>query len=396
MIQSNKIYDVIIIGAGASGCAAAISCAEHGRSVLLLEKNSKIAKKILVTGNGRCNFTNLNMSEACYHGAASLIHCAIDEYKPEDAIMFMREIGIESYDRNGYCYPLSNQAKSVVMALSDCLESKNVMVKCNQKLVRTWKEEGLFYVLTDSDYAYVGKNLVIASGLIGNEGNGLDNSAFSLIQSFGHSIKKCYPALVGVICKGYDFKLIAGLRVRGQVTLIIDDEPVQTEIGELQFTEYGISGIPVFQLSSTAAQAFANQKRVKFCIRFLPEYDDVVLLEMLKQRFEKFKNPLNGLIPDKMTELFQKELKNQFDAKKCHELLLHFNMDMKEIRDFKYAQVAAGGIPSDELRENSFESALVPNLYFAGELLDVDGICGGYNLHFAWATGTLVGRMIHD
>lgn len=388
-----QIYDAIIIGAGASGCACAITAAKRKKEVLLLEKNPNIAKKILSTGNGRCNFTNQKMDAACFHGNSARIQGVLNDFSTEDALLFFHEIGISSTQREGYYYPMSNQAKSVVNAFEDALINPHITL-VHSFICKTVNYENNQFCISDGTQEFYGKSLVFATGLLNSNLKGIEESAFPLIKGLGHHISKIGPALCGYYCSGFDFKQVAGVRTRSEISVLINGVKHQSEIGELQWNDYGISGIPVFQLSGLATRALMERKQVTFSVNLLPDFDEKALLEELDYRIKHFKHPLNGLLPDKFWNVILKDLGPAVSAETLIDIICHLSFEVTNYRELKYAQTCVGGICDDELKENTLESALIDGLFFIGELVNVDGICGGYNLHWAWASGHQVGCCI--
>ncbi len=389
----DRVYDAIIIGAGASGCFCAITAAKRGKEVLVLEKNPEIAKKILSTGNGRCNFTNRDMRQSCYHGNQSRIEAVLKDFSTADVLQLFHELGITSYEKEGYYYPLSNQAKSVVSAFKEALMDPHITLVTSYRLQSVEKRDALFYI-SDGTSEYCGKKLVFATGLLNSNLKGIEESVFPFIKQFGHHISKIGPALCGYYCDGFDFKKVAGIRSKGEISLWINDEFIDSEIGELQWNDYGISGIPVFQLSGLATRALMERKQVSFSVNLLPDFDEDSLMKELEYRLTHFTHPLNGLLPDKLGTVLLEQCKDSLKAGNLCQVIRKVSFSVANYRELKYAQTCVGGISDAELKDKTLESSLVEGLYFIGELVDVDGICGGYNLHWAWAGGHHVGCRI--
>ena len=392
--RMDNCYDLIVIGAGASGCMAALTAVRRGKSVLLLEKNDSICKKILATGNGRCNFTNQKMDQSYYHGNADRIATVLNRFGVQSALDFFHSIGISPIERDGYYYPMSNQAKSVVTAFEQAILQSSICLICSCKIESVEKHQN--YLISTNHGLFEGRNVLIATGLLNSAMKGIEESLFPVIKGFGHHIKKIVPALCGFYCHGMDFKKIAGVRVHAGITLWVDGKKIANEEGELQICDYGLSGIPVFQLSALAGRALAERKTASFMIDFLPDFEADEAAKELSYRLNHFKKPMNGLLPDKLADLFEKEFQimDQNNPDLLIKSLKEKQIAIENYRELRYAQTCSGGIEDSELKENSLESALSDGLYFGGELLDVDGICGGYNLHWAWASGYAVGSDI--
>ena len=404
--NTNKQYDIVIIGAGASGMMAAITAARNGKKVCILEKLDKAGKKILATGNGKCNFTNAVMNEACFHGEKAFIQYVLDQFSVEDCLEFFRSIGIYPKSKNGYFYPNSEQASSVANALLYELERLEVKVfyEIDVKEIQTVSNE--VYVST-SKGNFVGKDLVIATGLLAAPKLGSDGSLFEIIKSLGHRFKPILPALCGYYCKGIKFKQVSGVRAHGTVTAYIDGVKCEEDTGEIQFTDYGLSGIPVFQISRSLSTGLYQKKNVEVKINLLPDLNKTQVIEELKHRYSICSNMaltalLNGLVNQKLSDMILDKVGLEKDIyvssisikelEKIADLLQEITVKVSNYRDFEFAQVCTGGIPVEDINWENLESNIAHNVHFAGEILDVDGICGGYNLHFAWATGYIAGR----
>lgn len=404
--KSTKLLDVIVIGAGASGMMAAITVARRGKSVAILERMNKPGKKILATGNGKCNFTNNNMDTSCFHGNIQLIQSVLSRFSKEEALSFFHEIGIWPKEKNGYYYPNSGQAASVAEALKHELDRLQVPVYLEQEVLDLFPDKYGFWIKTVQT-SYTCRNVIIASGLLAAPKLGSDGSMFSLIKELGHRFVPVLPALCGFYAKGMQFSKVAGVRCDANLTLKIDGNTAATEQGELQLADYGISGIPVFQISSPAVRALYEKKSVTVVIDFLPD----ISLETLNTEFamrigkcetdENADRLLRGLLNQKLIPVLLKHagirsdepLKN-ISLEKLERLsagIHDYPVTLEKVRDFEFAQVCTGGIRTEEINEKTLESRLLSGLYFAGEILDVDGICGGYNLQWAWSSGYVAG-----
>ncbi|MGN0464723.1 MAG: NAD(P)/FAD-dependent oxidoreductase, partial [Lachnospiraceae bacterium] len=409
-----KVYDKIIIGAGASGMVAAIESKKAGQKVLILERMEKVGKKIFATGNGKCNMTNLYWSKKCYRSDQIDFVCdRIKQFGPYDTISFFRNLGLITMEKNGYVYPNSQQAMTVVETLLYKMESMGVEIEVNTEVKELKKEGELFYIeaeqiekgekINRKKKSYLAKSVVLASGGKASEKLGSNGSGYELAKSFGHRIIPVVPALTALKTANSKITLAAGVRCSTALTLKIEGEKKIREEGELQITSYGISGIVVFQISRFVANALRQKKRVTVEIDFFPEWEKEKLLEELwatknmdgSKTVEKW---LLGFLNRNLVFAILKEKDFPID-KTCDRItkdfvssLVHtlksFEVEIKETNDFQNAQVCAGGVDLLEITQN-FESKLVRGLYLVGELLDVDGICGGYNLQWAFTSGYL-------
>lgn len=404
------MYDVIIIGAGASGLMAAAAAASKGARVALLEHKDDIGKKILATGNGRCNFTNTDMSVNKFHGSKALIKNGLSQFNYSDTICFFKELGIPAYDNAGYIYPNSRQAASVVAAFRMELMRLHVDVKTGINItdIKPADDRTGYCIQTDQG-CFKSKRLIIACGLTASPKLGSDGSLFRQIEALGHHIQKPLPALCGFSCDGLNFKKITGVRCDATVASVIDGQMTEQNTGELQLADYGISGIPVFQISSLMSRALDKGQRVEVIIDFLPAFSDDELNGYIKDRSitttdnRSLNEMLNGLLNNKLLlELIHKSgvspdkkgrLLTDDDCKSLTRSIKHTAVSVKKPRGLEFAQVCAGGIYTKEIDVRTLESKIHPGLYFCGELLDVDGICGGYNLQWAWTSGYIAGEM---
>ena len=434
--KQSQIKDVIVIGAGASGMMAAITAARRGKSVMILEHMDKVGKKILATGNGRCNYTNEYMTDECYHGNDILRKDVMKQFGRDDAIVFFKEIGIWPKAKNGYYYPNSGQAASVVEALQLELERLNITIVCGCQ-VQELSEDYLGFAVSTSTGVYKARKVIVTCGLLAAPKLGSDGSMITNLKDLGHRFVLIVPALCGFYASGMDFKKVSGVRCEAELTLEIDinhaktsytdrknaenrkitsdadAKNIQKERGELQLTDYGVSGIPVFQLSSPAAKALKEKKAVAMRIDFLPEIVGGELESELQRRVERAENlheaatleqVLCGLLNQKLIPVLVKKAgisahtpADRIDEKQLQKLvdvIKNYPVILDKVRDFEFAQVCAGGIRTEEIDTKTLESKLVPGLYFAGEILDVDGICGGYNLQWAWSSGFVAGTNV--
>lgn len=402
----------IIIGGGAAGLMAAITAAENGAGVTILEHMPRVGKKILSTGNGKCNLTNLDMRPDCYRcGTADFPMTAIGRFSVADTVSFFRRLGVVVTDRNGYVYPASGQAQTVLDALREKTESLGVRIvtECRPETV---ERDGTGFCVRTSCGAFQGDFLILAAGSKAAPATGSDGSGYDLAASLGHKIVKPLPALVQLKCRGDFFRSIAGVRTEAEVSLYMAGKHgelgdlLASDRGELQLTDYGISGIPVFQVSRYASEALDRKKRVLAVLDFFPSLKDEELFSLLKEQRmylsdRKAEGFLNGIFHKKLAALFLKaagirgeEMAGRLSDKKllaAAELIKRTVVEVTAANSFDKAQVCMGGVRVKDVDPCTMESRLVPGLYFAGEILDVDGICGGYNLQWAWSSGYAAG-----
>ena len=400
-------WDLIIIGAGAAGMMAGIIAGRSKKKVLILEQLDKPGKKLLATGNGKCNFTNSYMTRECFRGDMELVDSVLASFTKEDCLEFFHSIGIYPRERNGYYYPNSEQASSIVTALTEELKRLDVTICCQTKVNGIQKKHKTFELSTNNG-TYYGATLLIATGLLAAPKLGGDGSLFSEIKALGHHFSPIVPALCGFYCTGMPFKKVSGVRATGTVTAYINQKEIAQDTGEIQLADYGISGIPVFQISRFLSLGLYEKANVSVAIDLFPQLTEEELLKELMLRFERKNHTkeslLNGLLNQKLViallEMLSwnpsssaKELSKE-QLLELTRLMKRINITVNKPRDFEFAQICAGGIPAKEIDIKTLESQYVDGLYFAGELLNVDGICGGYNLHFAWGSGLVAANNI--
>lgn len=404
---------IAVIGGGPAGMMAAIQAAMAGADTELYERNDRVGKKLLSTGNGKCNFSNKDMTKKAYYGSAvSLYDNLYTLFGPADTIDFFSQNGMRIYDRQGYLYPASNQASTVLDIMRFTLERYHVMVHTDS-MVQTISqgENGLFQIMVSASSGLEQAKrsydaLILACGGMAAPKTGSDGNGFILAGKFGHHKTETVPALVQLKCREDFLKSVAGVRTNAALTLYINGEPVKYEQGELQLTDYGISGIPVFQFSREAAYALLHKKTVTVGIDLLPEYEKDAYKRFFENRFNTLKDQtlerfLTGMANKKINQLIirlsgckPQDTVSSLTAAKCREiadLYRNLTLTVYKTNGFEQAQVCAGGIPADELTAH-LESKYEPHLYFAGEIIDMDGICGGYNLQWAWTSGAVAGR----
>lgn len=401
-----KNLTVGVIGGGAAGMMAAITAARQGARVTILERNGRVGKKLLVTGNGKCNLGNLALSAEQYYGAEKeWIEERLKEFDVDDMIHFFQGIGLLIKDKSGYLYPASEQASAVLDVLRFEMKSLGIVVTTDCRIDRIERlEEGRIKVYGGRK-EYFFDRVVIACGGMAAPKTGSDGSGFVLAKQLGHSLVPTVPALVQLRCKEDYFRSVSGVRAEANVAAFRGEECVAAEYGELQLTERGISGIPVFQISRQVAYLLKEQKEVSIHIQLLPDYktEDLELLLINRlilmgdRTVEEF---FTGLLHKKLMQLFIKlaglkgsQSVEQTDKKallKVLELCWDWEVTVTGVNSYDNAQVSAGGVPHTEVTE-SLESKKAPGVYFAGEILDVDGRCGGYNLQWAWSSGYLAG-----
>lgn len=400
-------WSVIVVGGGASGMMAAVTAAKSGKDVLILERNDKLGKKILQTGNGRCNLTNHKMEVSCYCRENAEFAMQIIHDFDEKAVMdFFSEAGLLLHNRQGYVYPNTDQASSINEILGLLIRRSNITVSY-ETIVEKIEKNDNFLIRTNRG-SFLCEKLILATGGKAYPKTGSDGSGYVFAKSLGHRIVTPLPALTSLSSDFKGQKKISGVRCDGTVVLMSEGKILGRERGEIQMTDYGISGIPVFQISRYAVQALHQKQKVSCEIDFLPDYEEKKVLQMLSDRFQipeqTAGESCSGLIHRKIMDMLLKEADiiaeqktARTDKKKLYglaALIKHFSFGITDYHGFDFGQVCQGGVAVEEIEAGTMESKLVADLYFCGELVDVDGICGGYNLQWAWSSGYQAGRAV--
>ena len=398
---------VAVIGGGASGMMAAVTAASEGARVILLEHKDRIGKKILSTGNGRCNFTNIHQEPICYHSEDPLFPWeVVERFNAQAVISFFFQLGVYSKNRNGYIYPNSDQASAVLDAFRMELDRLKVEIRTGVECREIRPGKKGFTVLTDQGPVRADR-VILCAGSKAAPTTGSDGSGYDLAKKLGHRILPVLPALTALKCEEKFFKSIAGVRANGSVSIWSGGECIAKDTGEIQLTDYGISGIPVFQVSRYASKLLYEKKETDAVLDFMPDFTktqtDAFLRARAKTRPDKSAEMfLIGLFHKKLCDLWIRlsEIPRQRKAGELTEdeiarltgLIKEFRVRVRETNPYDKAQVCCGGVDTREVNPETLESVYVPGVYFAGEILDVDGMCGGYNLTFAWASGYVAGK----
>lgn len=406
--------DVIIIGAGASGLACGIELGKRNILCLVLEGKEKAGKKIYASGNGKCNLGNRNVSSNNYHSIEPLakeqLAQIISDKTDVSVERFFNGIGILLTERNGYLYPHSEQAGSVVHAMEQALVGLGGRIQCDAYVnAVTWKKEKQVFQVQTPERNYQCKRLVLATGGMASPQHGSDGSGYRLAKSLGHSVTPCFPSLCGIRVSEQGFQKLQGVRAKGCVTIYIANKPIASEQGELQFTQYGLSGIAVFNVSRYVGIALAGHEPVSVQLDLCTGYSEEELLQHLFSlqtacEYQTIGFVLAGIIPEKLSLYFLKKLGISQEAtlkgmkrKELHQLvhiLKNYRVTISGINNMEQAQVTVGGIPLKEINPDTMESNIQKSFYLTGEVLDADGCCGGYNLMWAWETGRRAGQKI--
>lgn len=386
-----RSYDILIIGAGASGMMCGALLGKMGKRVLILDKNARPGKKLCATGNGSCNFTNLQMTPACYFGERSFIKSVLRQFTPEHAVKLFEDIGIYHKERGNYCYPQNGQASTVVEFLADTCRENGVQIFLDTYVSKTIHKKDGYEVICEDGNRFLCGILILAAGGLANPSLGGTGSGYELGRSLSHTVTRLYPGLTGLKARGQEWKQLAGVRMQGTVSLYSDGTFIKCESGEIQLVRDGISGIPVFQLCRLAAQELKKKREVQCRIDFFPE---LTVNELSRWMDVHGIEKLEGLVHKKWVPILKGRQGKKENSKTTARLLKAYPVVISDTFGMERAQVTAGGIDTREVDPQTMESRLHKGLYLLGELLDVDGICGGYNLHFAWATAVICSHAI--
>ncbi len=410
MKNSNKMK-IAVIGGGASGLAAAVFAARAAKSfnksvaINVYDGNPRVGKKILVTGNGRCNFTNENITEKNFHGDTEFASAVYSRFTYKDTEEFFHSLGVFSKSDNaGRVYPMSFQATAVLDALrQECL-SLSINEVCDTKIV-SLKKQGSGFVLNDTMFA---DRVILATGGKAAPVQGSDGSGFELLRPFGIECAPLLPALVPLNCDNFT-KALKGIRAQGKITLKCDGKVIAEDSGEIQYTDYGLSGIPSMQVSRFAAEKLYESKTVFAHVDSAPYF---TAPELKKELFILVKeNPemplemlLSGIIPKKLGSYLLSCCSLNINQKigKLHPSVIekivaavkNKKYKISSVKGFSDAQVTAGGIRAKEINPETMELKKVKGLYVCGEIVNVDGDCGGYNLQWAWSSAYVAGTSI--
>lgn len=392
-----------IIGGGASGMAAALAAAENPQvQVILMERQARVGRKLQATGNGRCNLTNLHAGNQGYHGDdMDFSQYAISQFDPEKTLEWFHSLGLFTVaEESGRVYPYSDQANSVVDVLRFALEKPNITQKLGFEVEKVKKTSSGFRVESKEETIECDKLIIACGGLAGTKLGG-SMSGYKLLRSFGHRCTKLRPTLVQLKSAWGGVAGLKGVRANCHAAIYRDDALHRESTGELQFTEYGLSGPVIFEVSRDACHGAGDWHCV---LDFMPHVEKSVLTaELLRRKSTDLpaSELLTGILHNRLGRVLTQSagisaqrsistLTEEEIGEVCR-MVKAFDVALTEPMGMDSAQVTAGGIVTKEFDERCMESRLVPGLYACGEVLDVDGDCGGYNLQWAWSSGRLAG-----
>ncbi|MBC8061746.1 MAG: NAD(P)/FAD-dependent oxidoreductase [Clostridiaceae bacterium] len=405
-------HDLIIIGGGAAGLIAAITAKDLGIDVAIMEGTDRIGKKILTTGNGRCNITNINTSPRMYHSNNhSFYEPALKAFGYIDTENFFTSLGLPLVSlEDGKLYPMSLQASAVLDIFRLTLIEKAIPIYLSTKAKEVLPLKEGFKIYTCCDQVFEAKKIILSTGGVSAPKTGSDGSGYSIAKQLGHKLITPLPALVQLKLSFKNLKALAGIKFQGTAEVFANGNSLRKEVGEILFTDYGISGPPILQLSRTAAYALKLKNKVIIKIDLMNTFSSESLVDFFENHWATFSyrsvhDSLIGILNKKLIPILLKESGLVSIHKPCSDLeweekkniltlLKEWEFEITATNSFNDAQITAGGIDSAFIIPETLESKLIPNLYFAGEIIDVDGDCGGFNLQWAWSSGYVAAKNV--
>ncbi|MFH0984071.1 MAG: NAD(P)/FAD-dependent oxidoreductase [Candidatus Omnitrophota bacterium] len=403
-------WDVIIIGAGPAGLMAAIPCATGGLRTLILDSQPTIGAKLLISGGGRCNVTNVEVTENDYQsGAPRTVRNILRAFPPERTLTFFKEIGVEMVLEEGTKYfPREQSAKFLLQALLQISCRVGVIIQTGKKVKSVSKDDQIFHV-SGEGFEHTARTLVIATGGLSYPGTGSDGSGYVLAKSLGHKITSTTPALTSLITDDAEWKTLAGITLPVGLSILADGKKIAQSKGALLFTHTGFSGPAALDISGPWLRTDAREKNLS--VNFLPDRRESDLPAEWTRWNEEYpdrgwKRLLTLYFPERLAEVLLKKAgidpQSRFDQisrierESLIRLLFNFPLRVSGAHGFEKAEVTSGGVNLEKVDPKTLESTVCPRLFFAGEVLDVDGRIGGFNFQWAWASGTVVGRTIAE
>ncbi|MEG1427243.1 MAG: aminoacetone oxidase family FAD-binding enzyme [Oscillospiraceae bacterium] len=411
-----KIYDIAVVGGGASGLMAAVTAGKQKKAVVLLEGNQKLGKKLLATGNGRCNLTNLKMSPSHYYGDTGELEKLLAMYSAERIAAEFKSLGLLLYaDEEGRVYPNNLQAAAVLQILAENCAEEGVDCLCDFNVFSAIHSGNSFVLKSVNGGEIRAKKLILATGGMASPKHSSGKDGYAIAQFFGHSLTPLYPVLTQFTTRDKFIASLGGVRCKAKVSLVGDGKILSTQRGELLFADKAVSGICIFELSVLGGEFFAlgtiqgeEYRGVSLQIDFCPKMTAEEIMAFLTSLIQKrpamaAENLLEGLLNLKISReiirssgihpLTAAQSLTQAQLHAVVTLVKALSLSITGVKDWQNAQVTAGGVPLSQISVDRMESKLRKDLYLTGELLNVHGNCGGYNLHWAWLTGMIAGQM---
>lgn len=401
---------IVVIGGGAAGLMAAIFAAQGDAQVTILEGGAKIGRKLLATGNGRCNLTNENICTRYYHGDVKRFQGILEAFPGRRVVQIFEGLGLLCRSEGeGRIYPYNVQASAVLDVLRLVLQKRNVEIICGFPVMMLEKTGASFQITSHNGQAVYADKVILATGGKASPRLGSDGSGFTLAKRLGHSMTPLVPALVGIKTHTHRARPLKGMRSYAVATLWMDGQKRGEETGEVQFTEYGLSGICMFQFSRHINMALHDNPDccVEVSLDLMPEYQEEWIAKKIAGHAKQYpESALSGLLTGLLNKRVGEEIVRQVfadpypmpaavctfrHARELAHVIKHFSFPILGSAPWDSAQVTAGGVAGKQIHPQTMESTCCPGLYFAGEILNMDGDCGGFNLHWAWASGILAG-----
>lgn len=404
---------VLIVGGGASGLMAAIAAARRGARVSVLERMQRVGKKILATGNGRCNISNLRPELEHYHGAPRFALEVIGRFGPEETLRLFEELGLAlRVEEDGKVFPATDQATAVLDLMRDELERLGVETVCEAAAQRVYREGGRWACATTEGQTFTADRVIVAAGGKSSPNLGSNGAGFKIAEGLGHRIVTPAPALVQLRIDAPYLKQTQGVRVQGAAEAWVDGERQRRTEGEILFTDYGLSGIPIMDLSRIVSEAGERYKaetvrKVSILIDMFPSMSAEELAAALERRIQARPERtaefmLVGLLHKRVIPVLLRAAGiedlhipcGNLKPEQIHALagrMKAWRMPSPGTQSWMFSQVTAGGVDVKQIDRRTLESKLAPGVFFCGEVLDVDGDCGGYNLQWAWSSGWVAG-----
>ncbi|MCK5294020.1 MAG: NAD(P)/FAD-dependent oxidoreductase [Arcobacteraceae bacterium] len=403
--------NINIIGSGASGLISAIILSKKGFKVTIFEKNSKVGRKILATGNGKCNISNQNLSLDNFHSTINTFPTyAISQFNYKTFETFFSNLGLVLIQGDGTkVYPMSLQASSVTDILYNEAIANGVEFIFNS-FIQDIKYQNNLYEIFFENKRYISSVLIIATGSCAMKKLGSSNSGYDIAKQFKHKIIEPFASLVQLVSEDKDIHRLSGVKVNSTVKLFIDNKQMQTKSGDVLFTNYGVSGNAILDISRNCSYSLLKNKKVKLSVDIIPDIDKNKFIKILENRKKLLPNKeinflLESMINKKLIPFIFNRVKiptikqyiEQLTKKDLINIVYHLKniqINIKDTKGFENAEVVAGGIDVMDIDNKTMQSKLQKDLYFCGEVMDVDGECGGYNLHWAWASGYIMANSI--
>ncbi|MGB9695129.1 MAG: NAD(P)/FAD-dependent oxidoreductase [Caldisericaceae bacterium] len=408
-MQTNDFFEVAIIGGGAAGMMAALRASSIGKKNVILERNDRVGKKLLLSGDGKCNITNANIQKKNYHSSNNCFNFEpLNEFSNADTLEFFEKLGLLLLtESDGRIFPRTLQASTVLDALRLRLDEQGVKIINNFKVSSVHKSNGIFKILSSDGLTVASEKIILATGGKSYQNTGSDGSGYAIAQSFGHTIVDPVPALVQLKLFSQHLKTLTGVRTEASVKVVYNNSIISQATGEVLFTNYGASGPAILNSSNSIARLLKDDAEINMYINFLPGYSTGFIRQFLLETAERYpertiEQLLQGLVHKRIAAVVTRELQLQ-DSTNVRVIESYADSILNSLTQMKFrvmgtltfatAQVTSGGVNTNEINETTLESKLVKGLYFAGEVIDVNGDSGGYNLQWAWSTGWVAGSL---